>query len=53
VTGEDMDNVGIKYEDVAMRIFSSSLIEEALGWFKGLPDNHLTSYEDFSNLFKN
>jgi hypothetical protein len=43
---------GIEHEDVAMSLFASSLTEEALDWFRGLPDNHLTSYEAFSNLFK-
>jgi hypothetical protein len=47
-----MDNAGIEHEDVAMRLFDSSLTEEALDWFRGIPDNHLTSYEYFSNLFK-
>ena len=47
-----MDNVGIDHEDVAMRLFASSLTEEALDWFKGLPNNHITSYDAFSNLFK-
>jgi hypothetical protein len=48
----DMDNAGIDHEYVTMRLFSSSLTEEALDWFKGLPDIHITSYDDFSNLFK-
>jgi hypothetical protein len=52
VMGRDMDNASIDHEDVAMRLFSSSLIEEALDWFKGLPDNHIMSYHAFSNLFK-
>jgi hypothetical protein len=26
--------------------------EEALDWFRGLPENNLTSYEGFINLFK-
>jgi hypothetical protein len=30
VMGQDMDNVGIYHKYVAMRLFSSSLIEEAL-----------------------
>jgi hypothetical protein len=47
-----MDNAGIDHEDVAMRLFASSLTEEALDWFKGLPDNHITTYDDFSTLFK-
>jgi hypothetical protein len=53
VIGRDMDNVGIEHEDVAMKLFTSSLIEEAIDWFIGIHDNHLTSYEDFSNSFKN
>ena len=52
VMGRDMDNAGIDHEDVAMRLFSSSLTEESLDWFKGIPDNHITSYDDFSNIFK-
>jgi hypothetical protein len=47
-----MDNAGIEHEDVAMRLFASSFTEEALDWFRALPDNHITSYEDFSKLFK-
>jgi hypothetical protein len=47
-----MDNAGIDHEDVAMRLFASSLTEEALDWFKGLPDNHITTYDAFSTLFK-
>jgi hypothetical protein len=47
-----MDNIGVEHEDVAMKLFVSSLTEEALEWFRGLPNNHLTSYETFSNLFQ-
>jgi hypothetical protein len=52
VMGQDMENVGIKHEDVAMRIFASSFTKEALDWFIAPPRNHLTSYEYFANLFK-
>jgi hypothetical protein len=52
VMGRDMDNAGIDHEDVAMRLFASSLIEESLDWLKGLLVNHITSYDAFSNLFK-
>jgi hypothetical protein len=52
VMGREMGNVGIEQEDVAMRLFTSSLTEEALDWFRGLPNNHLTSYEAFANLFQ-
>jgi hypothetical protein len=50
--GRDMDNTEVKHKDVAIRLLASSLTEEALRWFRGLPDNHLTSYEYFSKLFK-
>jgi hypothetical protein len=49
---QHMDNAGIDHEDVSMRLFASSLIEEALDWFKGLPNNHITNYDSFSTLFK-
>jgi hypothetical protein len=52
VLGRDMENAGIEHEDVAMNLFSSSLTEESLDWFRRLLDNYLTSYESFSNLFK-
>jgi hypothetical protein len=50
VMGRDMDNAGIDHEDVAMRLFASSLTEEALDWFKGLPDNHIMTYDAFFRL---
>jgi hypothetical protein len=50
--GRDMDNAGIEHEDVAMRLFASSLTEEALDWFRVLPNNHITSFEAFAKLFK-
>jgi hypothetical protein len=28
------------------------LTEEDIDWFKGLPDNHIMSYDIFSKLFK-
>jgi hypothetical protein len=52
IMGWDMDNAGIDHEDVAMRLFASSLTEESLDWFKGLPNNHITTYDSFSALFK-
>jgi hypothetical protein len=50
--GRDMDNAEVEHEDVAMKLLASSLTEEALRWFRGLPNNHITSYEYFSKLFK-
>jgi hypothetical protein len=52
VMGRDMDNAGIDHRDVGMKRFTSSLTEEALDWFKGLPDNQITTYDAFSTLFK-
>jgi hypothetical protein len=50
--GHNMDNAEIEHEDVAMKLLASSLTEEALRWFRGLPDNHIASYEYVSKLFK-
>jgi hypothetical protein len=48
-----MENAEVEHEDVAMRLLASSLTEDVQRWFRGLPDNHIASYEDFSKLFKN
>jgi hypothetical protein len=48
----DMENACIDHEDVAMRLFTSSLAGEALDWFIGLPDNHIMTYDTFSALYK-
>jgi hypothetical protein len=48
----DMENKGVEREDVAMKLMATSLTEYSQRWFKGLPNNHLASYEYFSKLFK-
>jgi hypothetical protein len=50
--GRDMQNEGVEHEDVAMKLLATSLTEDAQRWFDGLPDDHLTTYEDFAKLFK-
>ena len=50
--GRDMQNEGVEHEDVAMKLLATSLTEDAQRWFDNLPDNHLTTYEDFAKLFK-
>jgi hypothetical protein len=50
--GREMENKRVEHGDVAMKLLASSLTEDAHRWFKGLPDNHITSYEDFAKLFK-
>jgi hypothetical protein len=35
-----------------MKILVTSLDEDTKKWFKGFPNNHLQSYEDFAKLFK-
>jgi hypothetical protein len=39
-----------QHEDVVMRLLAMSLTEDAQRWFRGLPDNHLASYDDFAKL---
>jgi hypothetical protein len=50
--GVELLNAGIEHEDVAMRLLAMSLTEDAQRWFRGLPDNHLASYDDFAKLLK-
>jgi hypothetical protein len=48
-----MENEEVENEDVAIRLLASSLTKDAQRWFRGIPDNHVASYEYFSKLFKN
>jgi hypothetical protein len=50
--GQDMENVEVEHEDIAMKLLASSLTEDAQRWFKGIPENNVASYEGFANLFK-
>jgi hypothetical protein len=50
--GVAMEDNGIEHEDVAMKLLAMSLEKYARKWYKGLPDNHLASYEAFAKLFK-
>jgi hypothetical protein len=52
VMGWDMDNACIDHEDVAMILFIPSFSKDELDWFKGIPDNHIMTYDVFSSLFK-
>jgi hypothetical protein len=41
----------IVHEDVIMRFFSKSLIRDVVVWFKGLRDDSIGSWIEFSNVF--
>ena len=45
-----MENDGVEHEDIEMKLLSTSLDEYPKNWFKGLPENHLQSYESITNL---
>jgi hypothetical protein len=47
-----MEYNSIEHGDVTMKLLAMSLNENAKKWYKGLPDNHLESYEAFANFFK-
>jgi hypothetical protein len=46
--GRDIENAEVEHEDVEMKLLASSLTKDAQRWFRGLPDNHIASYEDFA-----
>ncbi|HEX4849980.1 MAG TPA: hypothetical protein VFV08_04190, partial [Puia sp.] len=60
VSGEDhlkafqnvMDNFEVEHEDVFMKSFMQSLIDEAREWYKNLPDRSISSWDDFKRMFK-
>jgi hypothetical protein len=43
-------SAGVEHEDMAMRLLAMPLTEDAQRCFRGLPNNHLASYDDFSKL---
>jgi hypothetical protein len=45
-------NEGVEHEAVAMKLLATSLTGYAQRWFEDLPNNHLTTYEYFVNLFR-
>jgi hypothetical protein len=46
-----VDRFQIVHEDVIMRYFSKSLIRDVALWFKGLRDDSIGSWIEFSNVF--
>jgi hypothetical protein len=46
-----VDRFQIVHEDVIMRFFSKSLIRDAAAWFRGLRDDSIGSWIEFSNAF--
>lgn len=47
-----MDNFDIRNEDVYIKIFMKSLIEDARDWFKNLSDATISSWNEFRRIFK-
>ena len=60
VTGEEhlrffidmLNDYEIEHEDVVMKLFVHSLVEDARDWFKRLPDDNIYSWSDLESLFK-
>jgi len=50
--GVAMEDNGIEHEVVAMNLLAKSLDEDASKWYKGLPENHLASYEAFTKIYQ-
>lgn len=46
-----IQDIGMEYEDVNMRLFMMSLTKEARDWFNGLPDASIVSIAVFQNQF--
>lgn len=49
--GDMIDDYKISNEDVIMKLFVQSLVDDARDWYKGLPINNINSWEEFKNCF--
>ena len=47
-----VNDFGVEHEDLVMKLFVYSLIEDAWDWFKRLPDDSIGSWSDLKSLFK-
>lgn len=47
-----MDNFDVQNEDVHMKLFMQSLIEDARDWFNDLPDATISSWNKFRRIIK-
>ena len=60
VTGEEhlrvfidmLNDYEVEHEDVVMKLFVHSLIEDARDWFKRLPDDNIFSWNDLESSSK-
>lgn len=47
-----LNDYEVEHEDVVMKLFVQSLKEDAKDWYRRLPDNSVSSWEDFEKCFK-
>ena len=60
VIGEDhlrvfidmLNDYEVEHEDVVMKLFVHSLVEDARDWFRRLPDDSIYSWSDLESSFK-
>lgn len=45
------ENLNVEHLDVVLKFFVQSLDGEARKWFKGLPNNSITTWEEMERLF--
>ncbi|GLJ49502.1 hypothetical protein SUGI_1048960 [Cryptomeria japonica] len=46
-----IEDFGLPHEDVKIKLFMQSLIEDARDWFRALPDASIRNLAEFKNLF--
>jgi hypothetical protein len=46
-----VDILGIEYEDVYMRLFVQTFEGQVKTWFRGLPANSITTYDELETAF--
>lgn len=49
---DKINDCEIENEDVFMKLFVQSMVEDARDWYRGLPENSITSWDEFIRNFK-
>lgn len=47
-----MDNFEVECEDVLMKLFMQSLVDDVRDWYRSLLDSHIGSWNNFHRVFR-
>lgn len=47
-----LNDYEVEHEDVAIKLFVHSFVEDARDWFRRLPNDYVSSWDDMVGCFK-